>query len=286
MRYDYDCLGNVTLEERVIEEGVRSTIHYHYNKNGWRIKKTEEIQGNGSVQTAVTKYGYDANGNLTKITTPKGYEIRRSYDADDRLTEERVTDKKNGIDRRVQYAYDEAGNVLKRTVLGADGECMETGFCYDLKDRLTHRTNPGGAAMRYIYDRNDRLIKEISPYGYEPERDDGAGTTYAYDSRGNRIRVTNALGEMVQELSYNLQNLPVMQKDMSGNQTELSYGSDGKIKDVRRRGRKKGNGTDNAAQTGQRILQQYEYNARGQITGIVDGNQNPISYDVDGWGAS
>lgn len=34
----------------------------------------------------------------------------------------------------------------------------------------------------------------------------------------------------------------------------------------------------------QRILQQYKYNARGQIIGVVDGNQNPISYDVDSWG--
>ena len=37
----------------------------------------------------------------------------RSYDADDRLTEERILDRKNGIDRRVQYAYDAAGNVLE-----------------------------------------------------------------------------------------------------------------------------------------------------------------------------
>ena len=35
--------------------------------------------------------------------------------------EERVLDRKNGIDRRVQYVYDAAGNVLKRTLLGADG---------------------------------------------------------------------------------------------------------------------------------------------------------------------
>ena len=34
----------------------------------------------------------------------------------------------------------------------------------------------------------------------------------------------------------------------------------------------------------QRILQQYKYNARGQIIGVVDGNQNPISYDADSWG--
>ena len=125
---------------------------------------------------------------------------------------------------------------------------------------------------RYLYDWNDRLRKEISPYGYEPENDDGVGAAYTYDSRGNRIRTTNALGEVVQELSYNLRNQPVIQKDTFGNRTELSYELDGKIKDVRRSGNH------------QRTLQQYEYNARGQITGVVDGNQNPISYDVDSWG--
>ena len=34
MRYDYNCLGNVTLEKRVIEETVQSIVHYEYNKNG------------------------------------------------------------------------------------------------------------------------------------------------------------------------------------------------------------------------------------------------------------
>ena len=301
MRYDYDCLGNIILEERVIADGIHSIIRYAYNKNGWRIQKTEEIQGNGPVQSAVTKYSYDANGNLTKIVTPKGFVIRREYDVDDRLTEERVTDRKSGIDRRVQYAYDEAGNIRKRTVLGTDGECLETGLCYDLKDRLIRRTNPGGAVLRYLYDRNDQLIKAVSPYGYEPDSDDGAGTTYAYDSRGNRIRVTNAFGEMVQESAYNLQNQPVMQKDSFGNRTAYSYELDGQVRDVRRFGDGKWNESagdssasgeamaQNAAVSqsngnGQRTIQQFEYNARGQIVGVVDGNRNPISYDVDSWG--
>ena len=176
----------------------------------------------------------------------------------------------------MQYVYDAAGNALKRTLLGADGECLESSTRYDLKDRATHRTNPAGGVTRYLYDRNDRLRKEINPYGYEPESDDGAGVSYTYDSRGNRLRTTNALGEVVQELSYNLRNQPVIQKDTFGNRTELSYELDGKIKDVRRLG----NGNRNH----QRTLQQYEYNARGQITGVVDGNRNPISYDVDSWG--
>ena len=172
----------------------------------------------------------------------------------------------------MQYAYDAAGNVLKQAILGTDGECLESSTRYDLKDRATHRTNPAGGVTRYLYDRNDRLRKEIRPYGYEPESDDGAGVSYTYDSRGNRLRTTNALGEVVQELSYNLRNQPVIQEDTFGNRTELSYELDGKIKDIRRSGNH------------QRTLQQYEYNARGQITGVVDGNQNPISYDVDSWG--
>ena len=115
-------------------------------------------------------------------------------------------------------------------------------------------------------------MDRLRPYGYEPESDDEAGVSYTYDSRGNRLRTTNALGEVVQELSYNLRNQPVIQEDTFGNRTELSYELDGKIKDIRRSGNH------------QRTLQQYEYNARGQITGVVDGNQNPISYDVDSWG--
>ncbi len=118
MRYDYDCLGNPVLEERVIEEGVIQRIRYGYNKNGWKIWKTEEIQGNDDLKTAVTRYGYDENGNLNWIKTPKGFEIRRNYDGDDHLIEERVLDKRNGIDRRTCYAYDAAGNLLSVIIKG------------------------------------------------------------------------------------------------------------------------------------------------------------------------
>ena len=222
------------------------------------------------------------------------------------MVEIRVLDKKNGIDRRTQYTYDEAGNILKRTILGTDGERLESSARYDLKDRITHSINSAGAVTRYIYDRNNKLLEEIGPYGYEPREDEGAGTTYAYDSRGNRIRITNALGETVQELSYNLQNRPATQKDAFGNQTQFSYGLDGKVRVIRRLGDGSWNAgagegnwnTDTGdhkamaqdaaaglpAGESQRTIQQYEYNARGQIVGVVDGNRNPVSYDVDNWG--
>ena len=271
--YEYDCLGNLTREERVIEEGIKRRIRYGYNKNGWRIRKEEEIQGNGPVRCAVTWYAYDESGNLTEIITPDGNEIRRSYDWNNRLTEERTIDKKNKIDRRVCYVYDAAGNLLCEMVRGAEGECLETRYQYDLKDRLTHQITQGGAVTRYLYNQNDQLIKEIRPHGYEARTDEGTGTAYSYDCRGNRVRTINGLGQLVKEQAYNLQDLPVAEKDGLGNETGLNYTLDGQVKDVTR-----GSGTR------QRKLQSYEYNARGQITGIIDGVGEKVSYDVDHWG--
>ncbi|EOS31324.1 YD repeat (two copies) [Lachnospiraceae bacterium A4] len=59
-------------------------------------------------------------------------------------------------------------------------------------------------------------------------------TSYAYDKNGNLTRVTNAFGELVQELSYNHSGLPITQTDASGNQTTFTYESDGQLKEVRR----------------------------------------------------
>ena len=163
---------------------------------------------------------------------------------------------------------------------------------------MTHKIMPGGVVTRYVYDRNDQLIQEITLYGYETETDRGKGTVYQYDSRGNRIRETNALGELVEERGYNLRNEPIQWTDGVGNCQEMEYTLDGQVREVRRgrsAGEKKniGQGCIGQNLAGQgyigqsqqhNSIQQYEYNARGQIVGIVDGVGEKIGYDVDSWG--
>ncbi len=102
VRYEYDCLGNRTLEEQVIEDGIRR-----------------------KVRSAITRYEYDANGNVIKVITPKGTEIHYRYDADDRMIQKQVLDKKNGIDQRTEYGYDAAGNCVGESVKGADTKVLE-----------------------------------------------------------------------------------------------------------------------------------------------------------------
>lgn len=76
-------------------------------------QKTEKIQGNGEAKSTITEYAYDVDENLIKIKSPRGAEIRREYDADEKHAQERVIDKRNDIDRKMQYAYNEADNMVK-----------------------------------------------------------------------------------------------------------------------------------------------------------------------------
>ncbi len=75
---------------------------------------------------------------------------------------------------------------------------------------------------------------DFRPHGYEARTDEGTGTAYSYDCRGNRVRTINGLGQLVKEQAYNLQDLPVAEKDGLGNETGLNYTLDGQVKDVTR----------------------------------------------------
>ena len=63
---------------------------------------------------------------------------------------------------------------------------------------------------------------------------------------------------------------------------------DGQVWEVRRRRNSEGQNLAGQSYIGQsqqhNPIQQYEYNARGQIVGIVDGVGEKIGYDLDSWG--
>ena len=280
LRYEYNCLGQRSYEERKINEEVSQCIHYIYNKAGWLVQKKEALDsrmlGEKSTRTlwAVTKYNYDANGNLTAILTPKGYQIERSYDACDRLVSEHVVDKENGIDRTTYYTYDAANNVIKVEEQSEGVAPNKRAYDYDLKDRLTHIKENESVVQRYFYNKNDQLIKEVDARNYQVQLDNGAGTTYSYDARGNRVQTVNALGQIVEANEYDPSNNLLVQKDALGHPITYDYTIQNQVLSV---------STARTAEQGKK-LQTYSYNANGQITGIIDGNHNETFYQVDGWG--
>nr|WP_241395739.1 RHS repeat-associated core domain-containing protein [Clostridium beijerinckii] len=319
-RYKYDCLNKKTYESFKINDSTTKAIHYIYDKVGNITQKKEEINGGfvspetkGRNVWAITSYEYDKNGNITKTTTPKGYEIGRVYDKADRVIEQHEKDEANGIFRSYVYNYDKSDNIISISEysgeeaklisnkyisendykvhwskryenrkeneklfekIGFKEDQKKKAYTYDSQNRLTHFVNFLGNTTRLFYDKNDRIIKQVLPEQYDEITDDGVGTTYSYNSKGQVVEVKNALGETISKNTYDPKGNLKTRVDGENNKVEYTYTLLGQIKDVITPNSRKEN----------KSAQSYKYDARGNITGITDGNGNKTSYLLDDWG--
>lgn len=279
--YKYDCLNNKTFESFKINEKTTKYISYVYDKVGNLIEKKEEIKGEfispekkGKTIWAITQYSYDGNGNITKIVTPKGFEITRKYDELDRILEEVQKDSYNDILRRYKYSYDKNNNIISIEDLSIKEITRKKKYIYDKKDRLTHYINATGNTTRLLCDKNDRIIKEILPEQYNKEKDDGLGTTYKYNFKGQVTEIKNPLGQVVNKMEYDIKGNLLSKTDGENKKVEYKYTLLGKIQEIITPKSKKEN----------KPAQKYTYDGRGNITGVIDGNGNETKYFLDKWG--
>ncbi|MFT4104627.1 MAG: DUF6531 domain-containing protein, partial [Lacrimispora sp.] len=278
IEYRYDVRGNRIYEERKISDEISQIIHYRYDRAGRLLEQKEELNSGlepvtGEERFAITHYCYDENGNRTEIITPEGYKIIREYDSSDHLISERSVDKANGIDRMVRITYDRAGNITQIIRQGKGKEAWETGYSYDLKDRIIHVKDCFGPVFQYEYDQNDRLERELLPQtenGQERER----GYRYRYDYRGNVLEKVDIAGTVLERNEYLPDGNLARQMTADGNELHITYGINGREKELY---------TSRSREKGQAV-QSYAYDSQGRIIGLSDGNQNLTGYDVDHWG--
>lgn len=255
--YRYDVQGKLIYEEKAISEDVRQIIHYRYDRAGRLVEQKEELNSGlspvkGQPRYAITRYGYDENGNRTEIITPEGYQIHRTYDACDRIISERVLDKPNGIDRTTQVSYDLAGNITKITRGGKGQEAWEIAYDYDLKDRITHVKDCLGPVFQYTYDKDDRLSVETLPQtaGQIPNRN-----TYVYDAYGKLLTKTDGAEVIQQENRYLPDGKLLQSREADGQEIEYRYtvqGMETEVSTARSRQENK-------------PAQQYSYDSRGRL---------------------
>lgn len=271
MEYTYDCLNNRTSEKARINETKYRIRYFSYDACG-RLEEVKEVidredlglEEKTSVkqELAITRYTYDRNGNVTRITTPEGYHIDRTYDVMDRLTEEVFHDDTHGIHKKEGYEYDGNGNQISLT----DGLGYSETWEYNKEDKVVTKTDKAGHTVRLVYNRNGAVIKEIK--GEENQE-----TSYTYDGFGRIVSVRNALGYLEQqnETRYLLDEwgrITGIQKpdgstesytyDYAGNITSTTDGNGGTIT--------------------------YEYNTLNQLSKITDqeGNAETFFYDKQG----
>lgn len=206
---NFDGYGNPqTIVESGPNGGSRSTtVTYYTNPTLWVIKqKQNEIFAGSSIQRTfdtkgnmtsynedgvVNSYAYDAQGNISSVTRPRGLittlsSYKRGIPQLE-LQPESIT---------ISRAVDLAGNVTSET----DGEGHTKSYTYDGLNRLRSIVYPSGSGTAITYTPTNKtatrggLVESVNYDGFgRPINVNLAGvtTSYRYDSLGRMIFSSN-----------------------------------------------------------------------------------------------
>ena len=196
----YDQFGNITRHT----DKVGGVIDYGYDPNGnYLLSETQSVtQADGSVQNIVKQYTYDARGNQTQATTPRGNRFTFAYDNHNNVR--RVTDpagstqtfeydlenhktrQTNELGQVTNFVYDTdiRASLLEVEQVGANGS-LRVRHTYDFVGNLMSDIDARGNATTYSYDAANRLVTRQAPLNT---------IQYTYDLNGNKIREVNSIG--------------------------------------------------------------------------------------------
>ena len=166
VKWRYDARGRVA---RQVVDG--SPIDFAYTKDG---RLAGKYLGGRLAPEASVEYEYTGDGRIA-ARTANGVRQAYEYDARGRL----LAVREDGADVE-RYAYDRAGNMVRKTVRG-----KTTAFTFDGANQLVSSTTDG-VTTRYAYDAAGRLVREGAKtyrYGWLDKVlsvTDGA-RTYRYD---------------------------------------------------------------------------------------------------------
>ena len=276
IQYSYDAVGRLSTETKgngtstsytyTASGQIKSVMHagpdggtlafyqYTYDANGRPLTVTS--------QDGVTTYSYDADGQLTGVTTPQGQTIRYAYDASGNRTS--VTN--NGT----VTAYQVNNQMDQYEAVGA------LNCSYDTNGNLISKSD-GLQSWSYTYDECNRLVSFVSPTD---------AWQYEYDALGNRSAVTHnglrteyivdpiGLGNVAEEvddasgaITHDIHGLGLSERiDGSGNQ--YFYNFDGLGNTIQL--------TDSSGA----VANAYQYLPYGECTVLTSNVANPFDYNA------
>jgi RHS repeat-associated protein len=229
--YTLDALGDRTASNIYNASSTLTRKHTAGFDNLGRILTDNAWTATGSSCTTsicnTTTYVYDANGNATSITDPRGHTTTQTFDALNRLHQ--VTDR---LSHTTTTAYDAHNAVTSvqdpnsnTTTYTRDGfervkqlaspDSGTSNYYYDLANNLTQKTDGAGVSTYRTFDALNRELTQCftsgcssyyiskiydqTGYGYSVGHlttmyDAGQTLSIEYDERGNDIGEIHTLG--------------------------------------------------------------------------------------------
>jgi RHS repeat-associated protein len=296
-----DALGNVS----------RATVD-RLGRQTSQIGAAYIPPGSTAAITATSRTQYDAMGNVTQQTDPRGNETRYGYDRMDRLSSRSEPTKDNENRAVWHYAYTRTGEVLSVTdpkggrvestyddldrpisttqVERAPKDNFTTRYGYDDAGNVKTITSPTGDLTTNTYDTIGQLIKTVDPAGVV--------TQHGYDVFGREVRLTDGLnrtsrtdfdgfGQVAEESDISANNTTLRsqtyQYDPNGNliaavsplKTKRTYTYDALGRLTKQ--------TEPVTATSS-ITTSFGYDAAGNRTRYTDGRGNDTITKVNSWG--
>jgi len=258
-----DVLGNAVREGFVLDDQEYYDAYTYDNLGNKRTLRTAQDRKDGYDSTDSMVWEYDGLGKVKSETNALG---QTTYSFHDGLGRKLTSTDYSG--RTSSYTYDILGRlILQATPFSADGNA-KTKFYYDMAGNATGRKvlrNAPGEPERWTettnqYDARGRLLSSLSigdddweyipanyllaEYGYDrvgnrismevgrpflvSHHYHPCVTTYAYDSFGNILSLTDPMGQ-VERYIYNATGCLVIKTDRNGNKTIFGFDGMGRV---------------------------------------------------------
>jgi YD repeat-containing protein len=284
LRFRHDTLGRlveVTRDGRAVETWLyddQAVAADHV----WRVTRTDaygtktvqgfNAQGNVTVETnaagEITRYRYDAAGQLSGWTDGRGGEVNFTRDALGRIVEQRnsakqvlrfaydlsgrMTLRDNGVNPAT-FAYDGAGRLESITYTAPKSTPQVVLYAYDNEGRR-NRARTNEVVTELVYDELDRVVRREQHF---PQGRSEA-VTYRFDVAGRRTELATLRRETPKAEWKTLQT------------TAYTYDARGRLAEMR---------TDGT------LAARYAYDATtGRLATKTFGNGTIVAYTYDDYG--
>ena len=184
--YIYDATGKNLLREVQPLDGVRAYVEGDTSN----FAVTTNVYY--SKSEAETLFNCNVAGLLKSTTDPEGKTTTYTYDRYGNIASVAVSGTK------VTFTYDIMGNKLTETTL----EGNQKKYVYDKNNLLIKVINPDGGVKRTVYDVTGKIVLEVEPNQYDVSKDNeetgvytgSIGTKYEWEANGYQKSVTDAEG--------------------------------------------------------------------------------------------
>lgn len=284
----YDARGLVTRESVSASAPVR-TVDYAYDDAG-NLRSTTVGSQPGDPAASVTTYQRDGLGRMVTVTDPRStaeapVTTQLTWDALGRQTS--TSSVSEGVSRTTKTGYDAFGNItslarpsgavatskfdaydrrISSTAWhGSSESAPEESWSYEASGLIAGWTDLSGVQTTYDRDFLGQIVQSTR------HGDTASTETYTYDSAGNQISTTDAMGNKTEATYDAMGHQTTQSKLVAGRTATTSYGYD-----VR--------GNRTSVTTAEGRMTEIRYNALGEVVGTTepDGRSRTITRDAAG----